>query len=351
MTLFYRLLPTPQETTLEALTSDLQKAKAKPLGIAHKEVTDFCGALSAFLLNDVAARRFADLQALGFWLRPASIAKLTEHATAMLPDRLRVPQGTVFQLSPGNVPTLFGYHAILSLLCGNATLVRLPSRTSDAQRLLLEGIYRTLPETLAPYLYFLRYEHDDTLTQGLSSLCNVRMSWGGDATVAHIRSIPLPPLAREIGFANRFSLAALSAEKFLALDEAETTTLAQKLITDLFEFDQMACSSPRLLIWIGQDKDRTLAATRLYPRLAELALQKYGAPDASANIAKLNAAFLALHDLQVRKKTTFTPALTVLSLSSWHGMEAFRSLEFGHGLLLDQRLDTLAALADYVQPK
>jgi hypothetical protein len=63
--------------------------------------------------------------------------------------------------------------------------------------------------------------------------------------------VPLSPLAREIAFADRLSLAILDAAAWLALPPAERAALAKRAYGDIFSFDQMACSSPRLLVWRG----------------------------------------------------------------------------------------------------
>lgn len=111
----------------------------------------------------------------------------------------------------------------------------------------------------------------------------------------------------------------------------------------------MACASPRLFVWIGSAEAKTKAAELFYPQLAAIAMEKYGNPEPADNIAKLNAQFLALHDLSVTEKTTYNPALSVISLKDWSGLATFKALNFGNGLLLEHRLDTLDTLASYTR--
>ena len=42
--------------------------------------------------------------------------------------------------------------------------------------------------------------------------------WGGDETVRTVRQVPLAPMANELAFPERFSLAAFSTTAVLALD-------------------------------------------------------------------------------------------------------------------------------------
>lgn len=354
MTHLTQILPGEHETSLQDLARQVEQARRDPLGIGAEGAIAFCHRLSGLLLNDERARTFPSLQALGFWLRPASVKTLLQNQNTGPEQTRRVPRGVVFQIPPNNIETLFGYNCALSLLCGNVTIVRLPGTSKPEQETLLDFIAEVLAEldeTISRRLIFVRYEHDDAITKGLSALCDLRMVWGGDATVGHIRTIPLPPLAHEISFANRFSMAALSAGHYLTQSETAQTVIAQNLATDIFQFNQMACSSPRLLVWVGSPEQQAQAAAAFYPQLAAVAFEKFGNPEPANNIAKLNAQFLALHDLDVVKKTTFNPALTVVSLAGWNGLSAFKELGFGNGMLLEQRLDSLPDLAAHAEGK
>ena len=66
---------------------------------------------------------------------------------------------------------------------------------------------------------------------------------------ACFRQFPLPPRATEITFADRFSLAVLDSEAYLAYDEKER--LAQSFYDDTYLSDQQACTSPHLVVWLG----------------------------------------------------------------------------------------------------
>ena len=80
------------------------------------------------------------------------------------------------------------------------------------------------------------------ITDAFSALCNVRVIWGGDATIAEIRKSPLPPRSNEITFADRHSAAVINADSYLAADnkaaiirhskKAYVVAEARKLSTD-----------------------------------------------------------------------------------------------------------------------
>ncbi len=91
------------------------------------------------------------------------------------------------------------------------------------------------------------YDHDQETTRNLCSYCAVRVLWGGDRTVSSLRQVPLPPLATELAFPDRFSVAAFHAQAVNQATDQQLGTLIHKFFADTFSFDQMACSSPRLV--------------------------------------------------------------------------------------------------------
>lgn len=352
MTHLIQILPSEHETTIDAIAAQIRHAKEHPIGVGSEGALSFCHQLSGLLLEDRRAHTFPSLQALGFWLRPASVKTLLQEHTPCPQSTYRVPRGVVFQIPPSNIETLFGYNCALSLLCGNTTIIRLPSQSKPEQETLLDFIAETLSnldESISSRLIFVRYAHDEAITTGLSSLCDLRMVWGGDETVGAIRKIPLSPLAHEISFANRFSVAAINAAHYFVQDESVRATAARNLANDIFQFNQMACASPRLLVWIGSEENKSKACDLFYPQLAAFALEKFGSPEPGDSVAKINAQFLALHDLNISKRSTINPALTVLSLKDWGALPSFKRLSFGNGMLLEYRLDELDNLAAYCE--
>jgi hypothetical protein len=346
MTKLLQLLPQARETTAAAVIEAARKAEKQPL--PPDLAKNYCADLSKLLLSRNEARAFPDLQALGFWLRSASIENMAERFLDAPEGTRRAPAGIVFQLPPGNVASLFGYTSSIALLCGNAVLVRLPSAPHPAQIVLTDLMRETLERAapaLAERLILLRYDHDDAITQQLSLACDVRLVWGSDATVDHIRRLPLPALARHISFGDRFSALAIKADYHLALDEAARTELVTKLFNDIYLFDQMACSSPRLLVWVGNEDASTEAGNDFYPRLAAHALAKNYQIGAAENIAKLNASYLALYDLSPTAYKVYAPQLSVITLPDLARLAPFKSVNYGHGMLLAARLAALEELA------
>lgn len=170
-------------------------------------VLSFLQALSEKLRS---VRGFSDVVTFSFWCRKAAL----NQAKALYDDLdCRIGRGVVFHIAPSNVPVNFAFSLVSGLLAGNANIVRVPSKEfpqvtliATAIRELLAGEY----SALAPYICLVRYLAEKGVNDTFSSLCDVRVIWGGDSTVAEVRRSPLKARATEITFADRYSLRSLT---------------------------------------------------------------------------------------------------------------------------------------------
>lgn len=209
----------------------------------------FLAALSERVRRDEAARAYADVVTFGFWCRRASLLQQKARYDDLA---VRLGRGVVFHVAPSNVAVNFAYSCAAALLAGNASIVRLPSKAFAQTEILCRLWRETLAEKpqLAPYFLFVRYGHEEAVNARYSALADTRVVWGGDETIRRFRQFPLPPRANEITFADRFSLAVLDSDAYLAYDEKER--LAQSFYDDTYLSDQQACTSPHLVVWIGR---------------------------------------------------------------------------------------------------
>jgi hypothetical protein len=307
-------------------------------------VVNACIELSQRLLREPNARRYPELLALGFWMRKAELYRLRQQFDLMRrEDCLLVPCGTVFHLPPRNVDTIFVYSWLLSALTGNCSLIRLsPERspsTSELLRFFCEALEHAAPSARES-TWIVSYGHEKEPTAMFSSLCDMRVIWGGDDTVSTIRQVPLSPHAREMVFADRFSLTAIEGASYLALDQGRRASLAKQFFDDSFWFDQMACSSPRLLVWCGNPADASAASADFFPRVNDHAISQRIIEPAHAMHRFLSSS-LAVLDRPVIAYRRF-PALSVLTLAN---LAAFSRNHPGGNLFLECQLDRLADLA------
>jgi hypothetical protein len=115
------------------------------------------------------------------------------------------------------------------------------------QAVLAEEQFRNL----ADMNVFVRYGHEAEITATLSALCDARIIWGGDAVVSQIRRAPMPPRSVDIAFPDRTSFCVLDARNVAEMTDEALAKLASGFYIDTYLMDQNACSSPRLVVWLG----------------------------------------------------------------------------------------------------
>ena len=116
-----------------------------------------------------------------------------------------------------------------------------------------------------------KYASDKQITDFFSSICHTRVIWGGDQTIENIRQSPLRPRAAEITFSDRHSIAVIHADEYLEMANKEN--IAIDFYNDTFFTDQNACTSPRIIIWLGGEKEK--AKEIFWRSIHELVKNKY----------------------------------------------------------------------------
>lgn len=250
------------------ILENMQKVRALP--IFSEQVINFLGKLSQSLLRDKRAKAFPDILSYAFWIRKSSIEQEKKKRFHI---ENRIGRGITFHIAPSNVPINFAVSMTSALLAGNACVLRVSNREFPQVDIVCETMRRLLEgecSEMKDYLCVVRYEHDDRINQALSAMCDVRIIWGGNVTIENIRKAPLAPRAIEMAFPDRYSIAVIQAEEYLKRDPDQ---IAKDFYTDTYYTDQNACSSPRLIVWLGEDKEK--AKERFWGTLEELVGRKY----------------------------------------------------------------------------
>lgn len=252
------------------------------------DIIEFLNDVSRVLMQDRAAKVFSDVVTFAFWIRKASVLKLKERFAAK-DNSIRLGKGVVFHIAPSNVPVNFAYSLVAGLLNGNANVVRIPSKDFDQVRILANAFNRALQEheAMKPYVLLVRYERDKDINDMFSSIADVRVTWGGDNTIAELRKSPLPPRSGEITFADRYSLAVIDSDRYLAIENK--TKVAEDFYNDTFFTDQNACTSPRIIVWTGAKIEE--AKEVFWAEEHALVKQKY-AFQAIQGVNKLTSSYL-----------------------------------------------------------
>jgi Acyl-CoA reductase (LuxC) len=304
------------------------------------------GRLSQRILGDPRLRADAASVALAYWLRRSSIDRLADgfnQRQQLEPDTVFVPAGRVFHVAPGNVDTVFVYSWALAYLCGNQNIVRVSGDQSEILSTTLHILAELMDgdAELAAGNRFVTYGHDQTISAELSAWATHRVVWGGDDTVSTFRGLPLSPHASERAFGSKFSYSVVSAE---AMRDATAETMAKVaggFFNDIFWFDQMACSSPHLIVWVGTPSVTDAAIDRFHGALAqEIERRGYrGAP--SSAVHRLNYVFDKACDTELRVSLDDRE---FLGIRLGEG-EAWRKEICGAGLFTHVRADRLESVA------
>ncbi len=311
-------------------------------------VIDFIDSVSKAVLLDSEMCRMPEMAAVAHWMRKGHVCELKKQFDERRGGRIWLPRGIVLHFAPSNVDSIFLYSWFLSLLVGNANIVRLSQHRGEQVDLLLKKVGLTLgQDRFAPMQQrnlVLTYDHDDEITQNLSSVCHVRVIWGGDESVRQLRGVPMNPLGSEIVFANRFSLAVIKASAVLHADADGVALLAGRFFNDAYWFDQLACSSPRLVVWVGDKSSCDSAQQRFWPKLQEEIAKRSVEYREIIGINKLVTAYvsagLGLSDYVAPNATGL---LTRVHLTPGAGPE-FRDLECGGGVFFEAEIPDLDEL-------
>jgi hypothetical protein len=324
-------------------------ASGRPFG---EDALAFLGSLSGRLLAEEVRSKHPQLAALGFWIRRPVLAQLANRyqSRAAEDSAMLVARGLVFHLPPANVDVMFAYSWFLSLLAGNANLIRLPGSLNPAARLLLDIVAREAVDfrAITDSSLLLHYAHSAAANRVVSEQCDARAVWGGDAKVLDLRTVPLPPRAIQIEFADRFSYAAFNVHAYVAASEIDRSALASRFFNDIFWFDQMGCASPRIVFWVGDREEAKAAAKDLWSRLAVIISSKGYSVDASTAIAKLAYADRFTLDRPVEAVHRLSNELTVISLTE---PVDFRGHVMGAGMMTECYIGSLCDIASFVAPK
>ncbi|MDO6709361.1 acyl-CoA reductase [Aliiglaciecola sp. 2_MG-2023] len=231
-----------------------------------ENVLAFIESLSNELLKNSEAKTYPELVALGFWLRKSNLKKMQ----SLSPTGVIKPLGWVVHFTPSNVDTMFIYSWICSLLMGNHNVIRVATKSSDIKDCLLNilNLLFAKPEfvQIGQHNLFVHYDKHSAYSAELSLICDVRVIWGGDDSVNAIRNLPCKPRCRDISFADRYSACVINGQQ---LTTENIPQLAESLWQDTQPHGQLACSSPRLIYWLGD----SILQLELFRQLNQVAKQ------------------------------------------------------------------------------
>ena len=307
----------------------------KPLRLFDDAVIAFLNDLSAELRK---VRDYPDVATFGFWCRRAALLQ----EKAKIDDvNERFGKGVVFHSTPSNVPVNFAFSFAAGLLAGNANIVRLPGKPFEQVEIIsaaVRGLLAEKHENLAPYIAFVKFPPVKAIADFFSGMCNVRVIWGGDRTVAELRQSPIPARTTEITFADRHSIAVIRTDAYLAAERKDT--VIRNFWNDTYYSDQNACTSPRIVFWIGEKKEE--AKEDFWRRVHGMAAKEYTLAPVQS-VGKLNALYAVA---AVRKvKQVKTDDMLVTRVIPEEADASLMDFKYNSGFFFEKDIDDLSEIA------
>lgn len=232
----------------EILTRMQENAGVEPFS---EKLIEFLNAVSKTLLADKEAKAYPDVITLAFWIRRSSMENLKKRFFKENDSIIRLGRGIAFHIAPSNVPVNYAYSLVAGLVCGNSNIVRIPTKDFPQVKIINRAIHAALEQydEMISRIVLVRYGHDSAINDAFSAITDVRVIWGGDHTISDLRKSPLKPRATEITFADRYSIAVIHSDTYMDMEQKEKA--ATDFYNDTYLTDQNACTSPRAVIWMG----------------------------------------------------------------------------------------------------
>ncbi len=308
----------------------------------------FISALSKRILENANLRQFPELISMAFWMRKSHIEKMKSEFESKKGEKIWIGRGIVYHIAPSNVDTIFIYSWFLSLLVGNINIIRISQNKNEQLDILIDIISEVCNNKsfakIKKRFLILTYEHNDDITKYFSKNCDIRVIWGGDQTINKIRSIDIKPTATELSFADKFSIAVLNAKEVLN-NKKDRKKLFENFYNDAFWFDQLACSSPKLICWLG-DKNTIKKSKKIFwEGIKSIYQEKFDDFNATRSVDKMVAAFsLAIekNNIEINRE----PKIQRIKLESYRSID--RDLHCGAGLFYELSISSMNDLNKFI---
>ena len=252
---------------IEFLVGDVNFIDPKtifPLRVFDKRVLLFLNDLSNFLLKSDDAKKFPEVYSFGFYCRMANLKNYENRIKSS--ENFNIGRGIALHFAPSNVPINFAYSLVSGLVTGNINCIRISNRNFDEVNYLIQCLNIILLNKkhsfLKKYINIIRYEYNEEITDYLSSICDIRIIWGGDDTISEIRKSKISPKAIDVPFANRYSGLIIEAENYL--NEKDHMAISRKFFNDTYLYGNNSCTTPKLIFWIGIKKTINIAKQKFW---------------------------------------------------------------------------------------
>ena len=101
---------------------------------------EFFNEISLEIFKNKNSKKYKDLISFAFWTRKKNLIQIKD---SFLDQNFRLGLGTIFHLTPSNVPLAFAYSFVFGILSGNSNIVRVSKPNIEQVKLLLNIIRKS----------------------------------------------------------------------------------------------------------------------------------------------------------------------------------------------------------------
>ena len=318
-------------------------------------ILNFIYDLSKSILKNTTVNRLPEIVSLAFWLRESNMNQIKAENIALFESKKYkvLPVGKVFHICPTNVDTMFIYSMVVSLLMGNKNILRVSSRMKAPQIFILFEIINTLLEQdryriLEEYINIVQYGREEAINEFISQNVNARIIWGGDETVQSFKELKTVIKCRDIMFPDRISTLIINAESLIRLDDKELDKFVHDFFADAYTFDQLGCSSPQEIFFVGNQQDTKVANEVFITKVSERINNMFTGDMASIASLKLNHLVLDAMDKSIINKNG-NNIMTIAELDNSQQNNLLHSC--GAGLFYIKNIENIETFKKFVTPK
>ena len=296
-------------------------------------INDFCN----LIMKDIYLKRYPELISLAFWFNRLNIKQSIEN------NIICVPRGIVFHLAPSNVDSIFIYSWFISLLCGNSNIIRISSKKSEQVDIILSIINSLFSldkyKKICDNNIIVKYDHNKDITDYISLICDVRVIWGGDETIIKIKQSQTKSNCKDLCFYDRFSYSIIDSKSYNNLSDGEKDNIVNKYYNDVFLFNQLACSSSKILFWIGDN------IHDFYSRLKNKSKQYHIEPNIVVN--KENFVYSNIINNEIKSFLRLNNEMFILEIDNFN----ITRKHCGGGILFVKNINSIDDIINFVEKK
>ncbi|MDC3355042.1 hypothetical protein OAV82_00345 [Candidatus Pelagibacter sp.] len=271
-----------------------------PFPIFSDKVVKLFDNISKDILKSKNIRNFPDLASFAFYCRKKNLLQIKNNYQNHI--NYRSGRGLALHFTPSNVPLNFAYSLFFSLISGNVTLLRIGDNTYKQSTTFLKILNNKLKKKefllLKKKISIFNYEKNIKITDYLSDKCQIRIMWGGDNSINQIRESKLNPSAYELTFPDRYSICIIASKQYF--DSRNYETEAINFYNDTLTFDQNACTSPRLIVWLGSVQENSKARKKFWDSFNKILNKRKYLSKESTIIQKIKSQYAAAIELGVK---------------------------------------------------